>query len=44
MSERETVSVRISPDVWKEAKKFAVEKDMAVSQLVEIALIHELRR
>ena len=43
MSDRMTVSIRITPDVWKTAKKFAVEKDMTIGQLVEIALIHELR-
>jgi len=43
MSQKETVSVRISPDVWKLAKKYALEIDIKVGQLVEIALIHEMK-
>ena len=41
---RITVSCRINPDVWKQAKKYAIDIDMTVGQLVETALVHEIKR
>ena len=35
---RETTSIKIDPSVWKEAKKDAIDRDIDLSQLVEIAL------
>lgn len=35
---RETTSIKIDPTVWKEAKKDAIDRDVDLSQLVEIAL------
>ncbi len=35
---RETTSIKIDPFVWKEAKKDAIDRDIDLSQLVEIAL------
>lgn len=43
MATKETVSIRVSPDVWKMAKKYALEIDITIGQLVEIALIHEMK-
>lgn len=43
MAMKETVSVRVSPDVWKMAKKYALEIEIGIGQLVEIALIHEMQ-
>jgi len=43
ISDKETVCVRVSPEVWKMAKRYAVEIDVTIGQLVEAALIHEMR-
>ena len=37
-TKRETTSIKIDPDLWKEAKKDAIDKDIDVSQLVELAI------
>lgn len=44
MTETTVVSIRIKPDVWKTAKKYAIDKDLTVGQSVESALIHEMQR
>lgn len=36
--ERETTSIKVKPDLWKEAKIEAVKHDKTVSELVEEAL------
>ena len=41
---RKTISIRIDPVIWREAKKRAAEKDMSIGKLVEAALIQLLRR
>ena len=41
---RETTSIKIDPDLWKEAKIEAIRRDMELSELVEVALKQELRR
>jgi hypothetical protein len=35
---REATSIKIRPDVWKEAKITAIRQDMELSELVEKAL------
>lgn len=40
--EREVTSIRIRPDIWKKAKHEAINRDIAVAELVETALIREL--
>ncbi|MDE1845223.1 MAG: hypothetical protein KGI10_07845 [Thaumarchaeota archaeon] len=35
---RDTTSIKIDPSVWKEAKKDAIDRELDLSQLVEIAL------
>lgn len=36
--ERETTSIKIKPDLWKEAKIEAIKHEKTVSELVEEAL------
>jgi predicted HicB family RNase H-like nuclease len=43
MGKRETVSLRIDLDIWKRARKHAIDKDMSMSELVEKALKNELK-
>jgi len=42
--ERVSTSIKINPDLWKEAKIVAIEVDITVSELVERALKRELER
>ena len=35
---REATSIKIRPDVWKEAKIEAIHQDMDLSELVEVAI------
>ncbi|MFH1182044.1 MAG: hypothetical protein V1702_03740 [Candidatus Woesearchaeota archaeon] len=42
--ERKTVSIRIDPTIWKEAKKYALEKEMSVGKLIETAVLQLLKR
>jgi hypothetical protein len=37
-------SVKVLPEVWKAAKKAALERDITVGQLVEAAILDKLRR
>jgi len=41
---RKTVSIRVDPVIWKEAKKYALEKDMSIGELIETFIIQMLRR
>jgi predicted DNA-binding protein len=36
--ERETTSIKVKPQLWKEAKKEAINNDKTVSELVEEAI------
>jgi len=38
MTKRETVSIRVEPELWKEAKIHAVKNDMSIGEVVEKAL------
>ena len=38
------ISVRIDEQIWKTAKKYAIDKDLNFGQLVEAAIIHEMQR
>lgn len=40
---RKTVSLKIEPEVWKEAKRQALERNLTVSAFVETAIIHLVR-
>jgi predicted HicB family RNase H-like nuclease len=43
MTDKETVSIRIDPKLWKEAKIYAVKSNVKISQLVEEALKKEIK-
>lgn len=40
---RRNVTITISVDVWRAAKVFAAERDVTLGQLVESAILRELR-
>jgi post-segregation antitoxin (ccd killing protein) len=42
--ERKTTSIKVSPDLWKEVKKEAIDRGTEVSELVETALRKELQK
>lgn len=44
MENRQVICVKINPELWKMARKFAIDKDITFGQLVEMALIHEMQR
>lgn len=37
--ERVATSIKVKPDVWKEAKKSAIDHDLELSELVESAIL-----
>jgi post-segregation antitoxin (ccd killing protein) len=41
---REATSIKVDPDLWKEAKIEAIRRDMDLSDLVEDSLRKELKR
>ena len=41
---RKTVSIRVDPIIWKEAKKYAIDKDMSLGKVIETALVQMFRR
>lgn len=40
---RVTISIKLSPDIWKQAKRVALDRDVTLGQLVENALLREIR-
>ena len=44
MINNKTVCIRINPEVWKEAKKYALELDLKVGKFIESAILHEIQR
>ena len=44
MGIRQTFSVRIDPDIWKAARKLAIDKDTTLSDLVEEAIVDSLKK
>jgi hypothetical protein len=40
---RVTISIKLSPDIWKQAKRAALERDVTLGQLVENAILREIR-
>jgi len=44
MENTTVTSLRISEEVWKEAKKCSLEHDLTLRKFVESAIIHELQR
>jgi len=43
VEKRVTISIKLSPDIWKQAKRVALERDITLGQLVENALLREIR-
>jgi predicted HicB family RNase H-like nuclease len=44
MAERRTYSVRVDPDIWKAARKHAVDRESTLSDLVEEAIRDLLKK
>ena len=43
-NERDTVSIRLDPQLWKEAKIYAIQNDIKIAELVENALKKEMNK
>jgi hypothetical protein len=41
--EREPISLKIDPELWKEAKKHCIDKDLSYSEFVEGLIKKELK-
>lgn len=41
---KETTSIKINPELWKEAKKYAIDKGITVSDLLEETLREKIKR
>ncbi len=44
MADRRTFSVRINPDIWKAARRLAVDNETTLSDLVEEAIQDILKK
>lgn len=44
MATKQTFSVRVEPDIWKAARKLAIDKDSTLSDLVEEAILEVLKK
>jgi len=42
--ERVTVSLRVNPNIWKEARKYAIDKGVSMAELVEKSLKREISK
>lgn len=42
--ERTTTSIKINPQLWKEVKKYCIDKDINISDLIEQLLKRELKK
>ncbi len=40
---RETVSIRLDPELWKEAKIYAIRNDISIANLIESLLKKEIK-
>lgn len=41
---KETTSIKIDPEVWKEAKHLAIDRGMTISELLESLIKKELKK
>lgn len=41
---RETTSIKIDKELWKEAKKYCIDKNITLSELIEKLLKQELKK
>ena len=44
MQQKQSTSIKIDPKIWKEAKKYAIDKGITVGELVERLLREELSK
>jgi hypothetical protein len=44
MTERKTTSIKVDPDLWKEFKKYAIDQDKDLSNLLEEMIKRELKK
>ena len=44
MAKRETTSIRVDPELWREFRKYAIDKKTTVSDLLEQFIRNELHR
>jgi len=42
-SNKHVTSIKVNPDLWKEARKYAIDKGISVGELVERLLEKELK-
>ncbi len=42
--ERETTSIKINPELWKEARKYCIDKNITISDLIENLLEKEIKK
>ena len=42
--EKKTTSIKIDPKLWREVKKYVIDKDISVTELVELVLKKELQK
>lgn len=38
------ISIRIDEEIWKIAKKYAIDKGLTFGELVEASIIHEIKK
>ncbi len=41
---RKTTSIKIESDLWKKAKKLAIDRDMSVADFIENLIKNELKK
>jgi hypothetical protein len=44
MKNTTVTSIRVNSEIWKEAKKCALELDLNIGKFIESAIIHEVQR
>ena len=42
--EKETTSIKVNPELWKEAKHLAIDRGMTISDLLESLIKRELKK
>ncbi len=44
MAERRTTSIKADPEIWKEAKKLAIDKGLTLTDFIEELITKELEK
>jgi len=42
--QRETTSIKIDPQLWKEVKKYCIDKDLMISEYIEDLIKKDLKK